>query len=234
MVNRDLYNKMAGLVIDKLEGGYYHPNMLLDGRVKDQRYKDSGETMMGIDRKAGGAINTTPAGQKFWATIDSANAKNTWKWNYKGGSLEPTLRAQAADVMFPSYDKYASLYLTPEARAIVESDGGLLFHFIYGTWNGPGWFQKFASDINAQVKNGVRDTTKLKAVAIASRTNEGLKKGSAPNSLVAQGGNKIAQFIYDLPSNAIEVVKKNPWTVGLITAAALVSAYVLFKTLKKK
>lgn len=225
---------MAELVINKLEGGYYHPNMLADGRVKDQRYKDSGETMFGIDRRAGGSINITPAGLKFWSIIDAANAKNLWKWNYKGGSLEPQLRAIAADVMYPQYDKFASLYLTPQSRAVVESDGGLLFHFIYATWNGSGWFKKFADDINARIKSGVTDTTKLKQVAIASRTTEGLKKGSQPNSLVAQGGNKIAKFIFDLPSNAIEVVKKNPITTATITAAVILTAYILFKIIKNQ
>src|SRR2546427_74931 len=144
-LDRNLYNQMSGLVIDKLEGGYFHPNMLLDGRVKDQRYKDSGETMFGIDRKAGGAINNTDAGKKFWVVIDAADAKNKWKWNYKGGALEPQLRSLASDVMYPEYNKYATSYLTPQSRNLIEKDGGLLFHFIYGTWNGPGWFQKFAN-----------------------------------------------------------------------------------------
>ena len=45
------------MIIDKLEGGYYHPDMLEDGRIKDSRYSASGETMMGIDRKAGGKIH---------------------------------------------------------------------------------------------------------------------------------------------------------------------------------
>src|SRR5690606_11442230 len=232
MVDRNLYNQMAELVINKLEGGYYHPNMLADGRVKDQRYANSGETMFGIDRKAGGAINTTEAGKKFWAVIDNANAKNTWKWNYKGGALEPQLRKMAADVMYPQYDKYASAYLTPQARSIIEKDGGLLFNFIYSTWNGPGWFKKFASDINEKVKQGVTDTVALKKVAIDSRVKEGLQKGSPTNSLVAQGGNKIAQFIYDLPSAAIEVVKKNPLITATVTAAALVIIYITVKLIR--
>jgi hypothetical protein len=47
------FDKITSLVIDKLEGGYYHPNMLIDGRVKDIRYSGSGETMFGIDRLKG-------------------------------------------------------------------------------------------------------------------------------------------------------------------------------------
>lgn len=231
-VDRSLYNSMAGLVIDKLEGGYFHPNMLADGRVKDQRYKNSGETMFGIDRKAGGAINTTEAGKKFWGVVDGANAKNTWKWNYKGGALESQLRMLAADVMFPEYDKYAGMYLTPQTRALVEKDGGLLFHFIYGTWNGPGWFKKFATDMNSQVAKGVSDTTKLKQVAVNSRISEGLKPGSPPDSLVAQGGNKISQFIFNLPSNAIAAVKKNPMITAIVLASALVLTFTMYKILK--
>jgi hypothetical protein len=41
------------IIIEKLEGGYYHPDMLTDGRIKDGRYGGSGETMFGIDRKTG-------------------------------------------------------------------------------------------------------------------------------------------------------------------------------------
>jgi hypothetical protein len=75
------------------------------------------------------------------------------------------------------------------------SDGRLLFHFIYATWNGSGWFQKFAKDINAAVAQGITNTDALLKVAMHSRTKEGLTKGSAPNSLIAQGGNKIEKIV---------------------------------------
>jgi len=36
-MDKCFYN-LSKVVIDKLEGGYFHPDMLKDGRVKDSRY----------------------------------------------------------------------------------------------------------------------------------------------------------------------------------------------------
>jgi len=122
--------------------------------------------------------------------------------------------------------------LSPEAQAIVDSDGRLTFHFVYATWNGPGWFKKFATDINKAVASGITDTDKLVQVALDSRTKEGLKEGSAPNSLVKQGGEKIAKFIQalDVYSKKKKIeVKGGSLIVILIGLGA---AYLLYKTLK--
>lgn len=227
---------MTALVIDNLEGGYYHPDMLKDGRVKDFRYSNSGETMFGIDRKAGGSINTTSAGKKFWNIIDTANASKNWKWNYKGGPLEDTLKLGASDVMYPGYEKNSKNYLSPDAKQIVDSDNRLLFHFIYGTWNGPGWFKKFAGDINKAVSSGVKDTDKLTKIAIDSRTKEGLKPGSKPDSLIAQGGNKIAGFIDSLKeygSKSVDTVKKNPIITTIVVLTMVVAGILILKTIKQ-
>lgn len=211
-VDINKFNTMCSLVIDKLEGGYYHPDMLKDGRVKDSRYSNSGETMFGIDRKAGGSLNTTTAGIAFWKIIDAANARKLWKWNYKGGALAPELKKYTCQIIYPQYEKLSKLYLSPKAKSIVDTDNRLLFHFIYSTWNGSGWFKKFATDMNKAVESGITDTTKLTNVALNSRTKEGLKVGSPPNSLVAQGGKKIALFIHDLK----EVVTNNKTASGAI------------------
>lgn len=189
------YEDIVALVIDKLEGGYYHPDMLKDGRIKDSRYSASGETMMGIDRKAGGKLNDTPAGIEFWKLIDDSNARTNWNWLYRGGDLEPKLRELTGQIIKPQFEKLVDLYLTPEATALVNSDGRLLFHFIYATWNGSGWFKKFATDINAAVSRGIKDTNQLLQVALDSRTKEGLSPGSPPNPLVAQGGEKIKKLV---------------------------------------
>lgn len=178
------FDEIVKKVIDNLEGGYYHPDMLKDGRVKDGRYGNSGETMFGIDRKAGGDINTTSAGNEFWGIIDKANARSSWKWNYMGGPLESKLKSIVPQMIKPLYDKNSNLYLTPQSREIVNSNPGLLFNFIYATWNGPGWFKKFASEINKKVANGVTDPKELLKSAIDVRRNSG-------NSLVSQGAKKI-------------------------------------------
>jgi hypothetical protein len=175
-------------VVQELEGGYYHPNMLKDGRVKDQRYAGSGETMFGIDRKTGGSINTTSAGKQFWSIIDGQNAKNKWKWNYFGGPLQSQLMSLIPKMMKPLYDQYCKSYLSPKAIQIVNSTPPLMFHFVYGVWNGPGWFQKFAKKINLQVANGNLDPVYLTKSAVSHRINSG-------NSLIAQGGRKISNMV---------------------------------------
>lgn len=182
------FDGVVAQVIDKLEGGYYHPDMLADGRVKDSRYGNSGETMMGIDRKAGGSINTTPEGIEFWNLIDAENARTNWKWGYRGGQLEDKLRELAGKMIKNSYDKYAPKFLSPKALEIVNNDPKLLFNFVYCVWNGPGWFQKFAQPINDAVANGITDPEELAKIAVRSRLESG-------NSLIAQGGRKIDDLL---------------------------------------
>jgi hypothetical protein len=191
MENKALFNNITQFVIDNLEGGYYHPNMLKDGRVTDQRYKNSGETMFGIDRLAGGSINKTPAGIKFWSIIDNANAKNFWKWNYKGGSLAPQLKELVGEIMFPVYNNYAKLYFSNQSKNIVEKDNRLLFNFIYASWNGPAWFKMFAEKINTAIASGITNTDKLTEIAIKTRKN-------STNSLIKQGGSIIEKIIDQL------------------------------------
>lgn len=187
-MDNNTFSNTVGLIIDNLEGGYYHPLMLKDGRVKDQRYSKSGETMFGIDRKAGGAINDTSAGKQFWNLIDRADAKNKWKWNYKGGELGGQLKELAAQVMLPQYESLSKKYLSPQAKSLVESDSRLLFNFVYASWNGPGWFKSFATKINDAVQKGITNQDQLTEIAVAARTQ-------SQNSLISQGGNKIAELM---------------------------------------
>lgn len=240
MATLDQFRNVTDIVIRKLEGGYFHPNMRSKRPEVFGSYHSSGETMFGLDRHAGHDLfYSTPraakdvlanlpyiegnkyqyknnAAKEFWGIIDRNNAKNKWSWLYI--PPEPTaskLRLLAADIMYNKYNQNASAFLTPQARKIVESDNRLLFHFIYGTWNGSGWFRKFATDINDAVAKGITNTDKLVDIALKSRTNEGLTKGSPPNKLIKQGGEKIAKFINDLkgitlnPEKVNEIVKRN-------------------------
>lgn len=215
-----MFKDIVFKVIDNLEGGYFHPNMLLDGRVKDTRYSNSGETMFGIDRLKGGSINNTAAGKRFWLLIDNAGAAKNWKWNYKGGSLEPELKILAAQMIEPLYNNFSKNYLTKKAIEIVNNNAALLFHFIYATYNGAGWFKKFASDITAAIASGITDPIQLANIAINSRTKEGLTKGSKPNSLIAQSGNKIAKMFSIINSQAVLIIP-------IITISILL--YILLK-----
>jgi hypothetical protein len=235
-VELNKFKKIVALVIDKLEGGYYHPDMLADGRIKDSRYSTSGETMFGIDRLNGGDINTSAAGRQFWQIIDNANARKNWKWLYRGGDLEPKLRDLAGEMIYDKYNKWSNLRLTEEARQIVDSDSRLIFHFVYATWNGSGWFKKFATDINNAVERGIKDRDKLVEIALNSRINEGLAQGSKPNSLVAQGGKKISTWINDVPQivgDGISTIKENPIIFTVLTTLFVVASYILYTNLNK-
>lgn len=220
-ISKDMtdYDTVVATVIDKLEGGYFHPNMRTQNPAKFGAYNRSGETMFGLDRHAGHGLYyatprkagdvlanlqhiesgeyqyKTPEAKEFWEAIDSADAKNKWQWNYKGGPLENRLRYLAGRIIKPQFESLANRYLSPKAKSIVFNDGRLLFHFIYATWNGSGWFQKFAKDINDAVEKGVDNPDVLIQVAMDSRTKEGLKSGSAPNSLIARGGEKIEKIV---------------------------------------
>lgn len=230
------FNVIVTKVIDSLEGGYYHPDMLTDGRIKDSRYASSGETMFGIDRKAGGSINTTPAGVKFWNLIDNAKARTKWQYNYRGGPLESQLKPLVGDMIYPEYTRLSTKYLSPEAKKIVDSSDALTFHFAYATWNGAGWFQKFANDINKAVASGVKDPVKLTQVAVDSRTKEGLKPGSPPNSLIAQGGAKISGILDEMNKMLIaqaKFVKKNWLPVLIVSGLVAATVMILIRITKK-
>jgi hypothetical protein len=233
-VDKNKFASVTNLVIDKLEGGYYNPAWHSTG---DSRYGGSGETMFGIDRRAGGTLNDTAAGKQFWSLIDKTKTRDVWKWNYMGGAIAPQLKQYVVEIMYPTYEKFASRYFDTKTKEIVDNDNRLLFHFIYAAWNGEGWFEKFANDMDKAVQSGTTNPDKLVQVALNSRTKEGLKSGSSPNSLIAQGGRKIAGFIESLKnvgSQASDLVKKKPLITIIITMVSVISIYALYKSLKRK
>jgi hypothetical protein len=245
MISEKDFQQVTNKVIDKLEGGYYHPQMLKDGRIPyDSRYESSGETMFGIDRLNGGTINTSAAGQQFWAEIDKAGAKSNWKWLYLGGDKNAKLKELAGKAIYPFYVKNSQTYLTPKAQQLVDSDPRLIFHFAYATWNGPGWFKKFAAKINEEADKGITSTDTLSNVAVQTRTD-------STSSLIRQGGNKIAGFINELKTLPVggetkprtlgtsktpeqkQQSKSHILTIG-ITVVLIVAVFILYKQLKKK
>jgi hypothetical protein len=235
-IAKDKFANITTSVVNKLEGGYYNP--LWHGVPKG--FERSGETMFGIDRKAGGALNTSVAGKKFWSIIDANKSKEIWKHGYRGGSLENQLTSLAIEIMYPEYVRLSDKYLTEKASNIVNSDARLVFHFAYGTWNGAGWFKKFANDINKAINSGVTDTTKLTNIAIASRTKEGLKEGSNPNEMIAKSGKKIAGFINEFKTVAggyatkgIKKAEENPILTASLSAVAVMFFLTLYKVITK-
>lgn len=169
--------KVTKKVIDKFEGGYWNGSTPKNNQTTklgicsnhpDGSMGASTETMFGLDRY-NGSIEKTSDGQEFFRLIDKqkkdlgmAQFCKKWKWNYKGGELEDTLKNLAAKVMKHSYDRNAGNYFSPELRKRVESNDRLLMHFSYASWNGPGFFQKFAKSLNNAVKDGKSDKELLK------------------------------------------------------------------------
>lgn len=227
MVNETQFIAITDTVIDKLEGGYYHPNMLSDGRVKDRRYAASGETMLGIDRKnAASALVNSSAWILFWGKIDAVDAKNKWSWNYKGGELYPYLRTLAGKMMYPEYKRLYSKYLSAESQSLVDRDSRLIFNFAYASWNGEGWFKRWAELMNNEVAKGNKDLNSLVDILVKARSE-------STNSLISQGGKKIASFIQSINFAIVDVVKKNPKTTIVVVVGVIALSVYGFFYLKK-
>jgi hypothetical protein len=180
------FSQAVDKIIDEFEGGYYHPDMLKDGRVKDSRYGGSGETMFGMDRLTG-KQESTSAGKEFWDIIDKENARSKWPHNHmlkNNPTLAGKLRGLVVQIMEPLFNQFMEKYLTPEAREIVKNNPKLYFNFAYATFNGPGWFNKFAKIINNEVSKGNKDPESLLNIDIINRKN-------ADSSLISQGAKKL-------------------------------------------
>jgi hypothetical protein len=127
-------------------------------------YANSGETLFGLDRKAGQIEKICPAGKKFFAIIDGEKATlkdkfcEVWKYNYRGGKLEDELKLLAAETMWFSYNANMKAFSKdPETKNRIEKNKGLVLHMSYACWNGPGFFQKFVKALEKGVKEGKSD-----------------------------------------------------------------------------
>ena len=182
------FQDIVTLIINKLEGGYFHPDMykkdpgFFAGRgdkynaTIDKAYSQSGETMYGFDRVAGGNLNKKAPMVEFWKLIDQYytphHADLAW-WGEKGGtfrtgkasgvpaSVGTKLRQLAGQTMQEQFNNLASQHLTAETKKLILSDPRLMLQFIYGCWNGSGRFKKFAEVVNTAYKAGTRDPGKL-------------------------------------------------------------------------
>jgi hypothetical protein len=185
------FSTLANVIIDKLEGGYYHPNMLRDGRIRDRRYGASGETLYGMDRKHGTAFTNTPEGLKFWEMIDRLDAKNKWEWNSMGGQYEGELKKLAINMIRPKYNEFLSRYVKDKNIIdLINSNAGLCINFIYAVWNGDKYFKEMADIIVRDYNNNIKDTNVMVSNLIKYRK-------SHTSSLIRQGGDKLEKIIKD-------------------------------------
>lgn len=153
-------------VIKKFEGGYWNPECSKYPGSKHPgktgMYSRSGETMFGLDREAGRIESVSPDGAKFFARIDEEKKKlgmdefcRIWRWNYiPEEPLKTELMDLAAKTMKFLYERNASNFFKGKTREVVEASKPLLLHFSYATWNGPGFFQKFAQTMNQAIEAG--------------------------------------------------------------------------------
>jgi hypothetical protein len=171
----DAFKKSVESIIDNIEGTYVNPKKHIKNPKERHIFRKSGETMFGIDRKTGGKINKTPAGRQFWDLIDKDKKQNPEKWTrfYDGGEIKDELKDLATQMMEPKFEHLFKTHLDPEAQQIVKSDPKLFFHFAYATWNGEGWFRKFANSFNKRIREGITDTNALFDSVIKDRKNGG-------------------------------------------------------------
>ena len=185
-------------VIRELEGGYYHPDMQRKNPAGFKVMGESGETMFGIDRLKGSPATTNPPPAKqFWAVIDAAGARTKWKHLYiPPNPLRDKLVYLAAATMEPEYNRMLNNTISDQnLRNLIGSYDNLLFNFVYAAWNGGGWFQGWARIISAAYTSGMKNPEQLNRLFVAKRVNNAgvLSKKSGNNSLIAQGGRKIAK-----------------------------------------
>jgi hypothetical protein len=182
-------------ITNKLEGGYFHPYMKAANQSKFAWMGDSGETMFGMDRKHGRQESNSSAGVEFWKLIDDEDAKSNWKYGY---ALEdnPTLRDKLLDlvaqIMEPHFLDFSNRYLSDEAKSIIMSDPKLYFNFAYATYQGSGWFQKFAKKFNKKIEDGVTNIDELRDYVLQIRKESG-------NNIISGSGNKIDKIFDAMP-----------------------------------
>jgi hypothetical protein len=184
--------EMVKVIVSYIEGGYYHPNMKEKNPEKFKLFGNSTETLFGIDRYNGGWEKTS-AGKEFFSLLDAENASEKWEYMYDlddNQALKNKLIDLSADMISQKNESNKSRFFTPKARKIVNGDAGLTFNFIYATYNGEGWFQKFANEINEAVDQGTTDPKELLKIAIDTRKQWTSNKPHV-TTLIRRTGDKV-------------------------------------------
>ena len=191
-------------VIDYFEGGYYHPTHAYKDGVLRPGYeigKNSGETLWGIDRAAGGqerSNNATikSAGINFWGEIDKISGfggykavntntktgkwdinkyppiKSAWKHYYNPGSNNKVLVDNLNIIITTAFnDVMENFNNYKELKNLLLSDGRALLMWYRATWNGPGHAQNYANNLKRVWNDGERNIEKLMCADLAYRYN---------------------------------------------------------------
>lgn len=199
MVSKQKFITLTNVVIDNFEGGYYHPSMLRNFKPSDQaKLRSSGETLFGLDRKAGAQLDKYPEWKKFWSRVDAERSANpgAWKYQYRGGQAGPALKDQAAAIMYQWFTALVNKYITVGASNAIDNDDRLVIHFSYASWNGEGWFKKFAVALNTAIQKFHDDKDKVFLEAIKARTEATATKNGVvvPNVVMRQQGTNMMKL----------------------------------------
>lgn len=230
MVSDSTKTKIVNLIIDNIEGGYYHPEM--KSKLKGgEKMGISGETMFGIDRTNGAPQFTTktPEAVAFWQVVDANYGTHHNDISYYADKADGTkkvaapvgakLRQYVKAMILDAYNDY-NKYLSDGAKRIVENDPRLFMQFLYAVWNGPGNFQKFADVINAAYSNGERSAQAFWNLVQAARRAKG--------GLFADGAEKLERLKNQLSNGSSAIW----WLLG--GAMLAVGIYKLSNSKKRK
>jgi hypothetical protein len=172
--------------------------------------------MFGLDRIAGNIEKNNPTdGVAFFKLIDAQNAWDNWSYNYiPPDPLKSQLVLLAAKIMKVSFDRNMKKFVkNEELKALIPTNGKLMWNFAYATWNGPGWFEGFGKRLVAVYEKGMKDPKDLAEYFVNLRiNNEGLignKIGGQAYSLIRQGGFKIASKCGITPITTTELWAAN-------------------------
>ena len=214
-------NDIITLIINNIEGGYYHPDMkpLLKG---GEKMLDSGESMYGLDRKHGGSdITNSDAGKAFWALIDANYSDKHNNIKYYGDKADGKkisaevgrkLKDYVNTIITNRLIKYSS-FLSNGAKKIVFSNPALLMQFLYACWNGAGNFHTFANVVNAAYSNGIKS-----ADALFNLINDARRK---KGGLFVTQAEKLDRLKSELSGGK--------FGIGIALIAAGVISYFIFK-----
>lgn len=197
LISPEKFAYLTGIVIDNFEGGYYHPNMLPSFKPSDQdKLRASGETMFGLDRKAGAQLAKYPEWKVFWDAVDKAKLANPadWGYNERGGKEGQKLKDLTSAIMFKWFSELAGKYLLVSSLDEIAADDRLIIHFAYSCWNGEGWFSKFAKALNGAIAKFPGNKEAIFSEAIKARTMATNKLGMPNKVIRQQGEHMIALF----------------------------------------
>lgn len=230
-----------------IEGGYYHPDMYkvnprlfsyVNGQYNEklaQAYANSGETMFGIDRKAGAPLTTQGAAQEaFWRLVDQYYTKHhadTSYWcdmaNGKKADIPASvgqqLRQYGSEIILSILATYTNTYLKDTTvKNTIYNYPPLLLQFLYAAWNGPVFFGKLANVVKNAIASGTTDPASIYVLVSDYRRKY--------SSQFAIGADKldsiVAKHLGGLPTKAASS-NGAKWLLILLAAAGV--GYFIFK-----